>query len=106
MTEDDLYDPWDDPPCNTPRLAAAQDAIRKLGLLATAAERMLVGGNHLASAVIQFTSTSDGLGPPYGMSHEEARLLIKDVNHYDCWVAWKAIMEFRDEMRKILGEKE
>ncbi len=58
--------------------------------------RLMTGGNHLASALIGWLGATEKKFPPYKTSHEAARLIIVDLNKYDAWCCWKAIMEFRD----------
>ena len=61
----------------------------------TQLERIMVGGNHLASALIGLTG---GPPPSYRLSLEEARPLFKSSDVYDAWVCWRTIMLVRDEL--------
>lgn len=58
--------------------------------------RLMIAGNHLASALIGMTSSlKDGL-PSYTMDRNEVRELIDDPNIYDAWICYQEIMLVRD----------
>lgn len=61
-----------------------------------AIDRIMIGGNHLASALIHLLGASENTFPPYGTPYEKSRDIIGDPIKYDLWVAWNSIMLSRD----------
>ncbi len=60
--------------------------------MTAAEERILIGGNHLASALL-----TAGMNPPdWRTSTYDAVLERFALPTADIWVAWKAIMDWRD----------
>lgn len=85
------------------RLVADRDRYKaQAERMEAAFEKVTIGGNHLASALIQWLGAADSEFPPYGTPHAEAEATIlahgHDTNYYDCWCCWKAIMEARDSL--------
>lgn len=80
-------------------LAAARE--REAGLLALverlreSIDRIMTGGNHLASALIGILGAGEDTFPLFTTPHEKAREIIKDADHYDLWCCWKVLMEER-----------
>lgn len=81
------------------RLAAAEaerDAARAGEARAVEAlERILVGGNHLASALVNMF---EDRFPPYGTDFDNARRAFGGTDDYDLWVAWAVMMRVRDSL--------
>lgn len=71
----------------------------RAGQLAAAIDHVMIGGNHLASALIQWLGAGESTFPPYSTPHDKAGEIIADVNQYDAWVCWKSIMEARDGLQ-------
>ncbi len=63
-------------------------------------DRIFVGGNHLASAMIGLIGADH---PSYGASLEEGRRLIPNVDYYDLWVCWRTLMRERDAVAEREG---
>jgi len=81
------------------QLAASQSVL--LMEVREAFMRVLTGGNHLASALIGWLGADEKSFPPYTASHEEARAVIRDVDHYDAWCCWRAIMQERPILDRL-----
>lgn len=75
---------------------AAKDA--EIAALRAHLESIMVGGNHLASALIGMLGAGETF-PGYLTDPDVARANIKDVDRYDCWVCWSTIMKVRDAIR-------
>ena len=88
----------DIPPGTPVYLAPPADSAQAL---VDAADKVLVGGNHLASLLIG--RMGGGEWPEDGASVREKY----GVETYDAWCCWKAIMEFRDaiESRSQHGQE-
>ena len=82
------------------RVNKMEDANR-ISELEAAIDRMLTGGNHLASALISWLGAGAGF-PAYTVSFESAREVLKDPNMYDAWVCWRTIMQERDALGETL----
>lgn len=75
---------------------AERDAARaEAARAAEALEKILVGGNHLASAL---TGIFGDHLPPYGTDFNEARNAFTNSDDYDLWVCWAVIMRVRDSL--------
>lgn len=61
-------------------------------------DRIMIAGNHLASALIGTFGAGEEF-PAYGTSTEEARAIIKDPDQMDLWICWREIMQVRDSLR-------
>lgn len=59
-------------------------------------EEILVGGNHLASAL---TAYFGDVLPPYGTNFDEARRAFAGPNEYNLWVCWAVMMRVRDSLK-------
>ncbi len=66
----------------------------ELDELRSSMDQILIGGNHLASALMGMLSVF----PSYETDPEVARSAIFDVNKYDAWVCWRTIMLVRDKL--------
>ena len=73
---------------------------QKCAELAAALKRMGIGGNHLASALVNKLGAGDDTFPPYTTTYEEARKAIKDPNDADLWVCWQIMMQIRDDLEQ------
>jgi hypothetical protein len=62
---------------------------------------VLTGGNHLASVLINRLGAGPELLPPYQTDLDSARLIVKDPETLDVWIAWRAIMRMRDRLMGI-----
>lgn len=60
-----------------------------------ALEKMLIGGNHLASALIHLLGDDF---PEYETDFNEACEILNDPIKYDLWVCWAMMMRERDAM--------
>lgn len=56
-----------------------------------AIQQVLIGGNHLASVLINRLGCDESRFPPYMSSYEQAQAAISDPETLDIWVAWAAI---------------
>lgn len=74
------------------------DALAEAGRLREAHERIGIGGNHLASALIHILAAGEDTFPPYGTDITSALEIIGDPVKWDLWVCWKTIMEARDSV--------
>lgn len=73
-------------------LAAAKAEAARMG---EALEKIFIGGNHLASALIGLLGAS---ALPYNTEASEALREIGGGNVYDIWVAWSTMMQVRDSL--------
>ena len=85
---------YDVPADHVPTLQAEVERLR--GVI----DRIGIGGNHLASALIGILGASDADFPPYTTPIEDIHLRIDDPNYRDLWICWAVMMRERDELRK------
>lgn len=64
-----------------------------------AIQQVLIGGNHLASVLINRLGCDEAKFPPYTATYDEAQAAISDPEMLDVWVAWAAIMQLAKEQR-------
>jgi hypothetical protein len=57
---------------------------------------ILIGGNHLANVLIGRLGGNFSTRFPPTMAHNDALEGIRDVEIYDVWCCWAAIMRARD----------
>lgn len=79
------------------------DASGAAALLAGAAalealEKMLIGGNHLASALMHMLGDDF---PEYETDFNEACETLNDPIKYDLWVCWAIMMRERDALNDL-----
>jgi len=78
--------------------------VAHIEILKEALEKIMIGGNHLASALIHILDDCDeNPFPPYETPMREARMLIADPIHMDLWTCWAVIMLQRDALEAIPG---
>lgn len=83
-------------------LVAERDAALAWGnALSEAHERVGIGGNHLASALINMLGAGDDTFPPYSTECCDGLAIIKDPIKYELWVAWKVGMLERDYIESL-----
>jgi len=61
-------------------------------------EDLLIGGNHLASVLINRLGAGDNKFPPYSKEISEVEGKLSGDN-LDLWICWRGIMRFRDYIR-------
>jgi hypothetical protein len=61
---------------------------------------LLTGGNHLTSALIAWLGAGPRNFSPHTTPPERALAIIGDINRFDAWMAWLAIMQFRPSWRR------
>lgn len=71
------------------QLAAHVERLRE------ALRKIMVGGNHLASALIHILGAGDDSFPPHQTPIEQVRGVITDPVHMDLWTCWAVIMRER-----------
>ena len=64
----------------------------------TALERIGIGGNHLASALIHILGAGNDTFPPYSTSWDDAAKIIGDPINTDLWTCWAVMMLERDAL--------
>lgn len=74
------------------------DKSLRLNLLQRVLDRIFLGGNLLASALVGLSPT---MPPDYHSDIEEARKKINSNDVFNIWVCWQAIMLARDEIQRI-----
>jgi hypothetical protein len=57
---------------------------------------VMVGGNHLASALVGWLGAGEDEFPLFSTTYEEAQKVVTDPLVFDAWVCWKTIMEARE----------
>lgn len=77
--------------CEAERDAARAEAARAVEAL----EKLLIGGNHLASALIHMLGDDF---VEYETDFNEACEILNDPIKYDLWVCWAIMMRERDAM--------
>lgn len=82
------------------RDAALTQATEMWGAL----ESVMIGGNHLASMLLNWLGAGEEKFPPSTSTLDEARKAIDDTNLYDGWVCWRAIMLARAALNHSPGE--
>ena len=80
--------------------ARAIEAERQCAELAAALNQIGIGGNHLASALINKLGAGTDTFPPYNATYEQAQSVIPDPNDRDLWVCWQTLMRVRDDLEQ------
>ncbi len=82
----------------TEKQARAEDTARL--------DRIMVGGNHLASALINMLGASEDKFPPYTAAMDQVEGAISNPDMRDLWICWRTIMQVRDATRSSTGSQE
>ena len=77
--------------------------MNKLQKVKEALERVLIGGNHLATVLIKNVGADFADKCPPDMEHEDALRILCATDEYEIWCCWNAIMNAR-EARAELNE--
>jgi hypothetical protein len=74
-----------------------RDALRtRVDTLEKALNSIMIGGNHLASALIHILGAGKDTFPLHTCDPAKARSIIGDPIKYDLWVCWQRILQARD----------
>jgi hypothetical protein len=78
---------------------AGAKALREVERLRGSLDRIGIGGNHLASALIHILGAGDDTFPPYKTPPGDAEKIINDPVRMDLWTCWAVMMRERDAVR-------
>ncbi len=67
----------------------------RVRVLEEALGSVMIGGNHLASALIHWLGAGSDTFPPFETDINVAQGIIKDTLYWDAWVCWRTIMHAR-----------
>ena len=80
--------------------------MNKLQKVQEALERVLIGGNHLATVLIKNVGADFADKCPPDMEHEDALRILCATDEYEIWCCWNAIMNAREALAELREFKE